>query len=65
MYDENGELTATCRAAEIPYTKGVNYLNVIDGFIVSDNIKVNSVYNINNEFSFSDHQPVKMEFELI
>ena len=57
--------TGTCRAAEIPYTPGVNYINVLDGFIVSDNVRVNSVRNIDTGFAYSDHNPVRMEFILI
>ena len=30
---------ATCRGADIPYEKGVNYVNTIDGFIVSANVR--------------------------
>ena len=59
------EGTGTCRSAEIPYTPGVNYVNVLDGFIVSDNVRVNSVRNIDTGFAYSDHNPVRMEFVLI
>ncbi len=59
------EGTGTCRSAEIPYTPGVNYINVLDGFIVSDNVRVNSVRNIDTGFAYSDHNPVRMEFVLI
>lgn len=61
---ENQLEVATCRSSDIPYVKGVNYLTVIDGFIVSDNIKT-KVTNIDNDFQFSDHQPVLLEFELL
>nr|MCR5741178.1 hypothetical protein [Gammaproteobacteria bacterium] len=53
---------STCRAAEMPYTKGVNYEVVIDGFIVSDNISVDLIYNIDGGYLYSDHNPVYMEF---
>ncbi len=55
----------TCRAAEMPYTYGINYLTVIDGFIINS-AKINNikVTNIDNEFEFSDHNPVKMTFSL-
>ena len=59
------EGAGTCRSAEIPYTPGVNYVNVLDGFIVSDNVRVNSVRNIDTGFAYSDHNPVRMEFVLI
>ena len=56
----------SCRAAEIVYEEGVNYLVTVDGFIVSDNINVVSVKNIyeGNEFLYSDHLPAVMKFEL-
>ena len=43
----------------------MNYINVLDGFIVSDNVRVNSVRNIDTGFAYSDHNPVRMEFVLI
>lgn len=48
----------------MPYTKGVNYTLVIDGFIVSDNVTVKEVENIDTGFEFTDHNPVKMTFVL-
>ncbi len=59
----------TCRSSDIPYTKDengnlVNYSVVIDGFLVSDNVEISSVTNINTEFKFSDHNPVCMKFLL-
>lgn len=59
----------TCRSTDMPYAKDVNYSVVLDGFIVSDNVKVNEVENISQEngelFLYSDHNPVKMSFVLI
>lgn len=55
----------TCRSTDIPYEKGVNYTVVLDGFIVSDNIIVNKVQNVNTNFLYSDHNPVLMEFTMI
>lgn len=54
----------TCRSTDRPYEKGVNYSVVIDGFIVSDNVKVSLVNNIDTDFMYSDHNPVKMTFVL-
>ena len=61
----------TCRGADIPYKvidKSQNYLEnysvVIDGFLVSDNIQVVNVTNIDTDFMYSDHNPVYMEFIL-
>ena len=55
----------TCRAAEIPYEKGYNYEVVVDGFIVSNNIQVVKVQNIDAGYAYSDHNPVQITFKLI
>lgn len=54
----------TCRSTDIPYTKGVNYSVVIDGFIVSDNVTVINNSNIDTDFTYSDHNPATMTFKL-
>ena len=55
---------STCRGADIPYKKGVNYSTVIDGFIVSDNIEVVTEYTHDTQYAYSDHNPVVMKFIL-
>ncbi len=55
---------ATCRGADMPYDKGVNYETIIDGFIVSDNIEVIYEGTIDTQYVYSDHNPVKMTFKL-
>lgn len=55
---------ATCRGADIPYEKGVNFTTVIDGFIVSDNVEVISNATVDTQYAYSDHNPVKMSFKL-
>ncbi len=60
---ENELEVPTCRGADIVYTKGINYTTVVDGFLVSDNVKATAV-NVDTDFAFSDHNPVKLEFEL-
>ena len=54
----------TCRAADIPYEKGVNFVTVVDGFLVSDNIQW-TAENIDADFLASDHNPVKLTFRLV
>ncbi len=56
----------TCRALDKPYDGDRDALTayVIDGFIVSANVKVNSVETVDLNFRYSDHQPVVMEFTL-
>lgn len=60
---ENIATVATNRGADLPYTPGVNYTVVIDGFIVSDNVRA-SAQNINAGFLYSDHNPVLVTFTL-
>lgn len=54
----------TCRGVDIPYQKGVTYTTIVDGFIVSDNIDA-SAWNIDLEFTNSDHNPVQLTFTLL
>lgn len=60
---ENLAQVPTCRGADIPYEKGHTYTVTVDGFIVSDNVKATSE-NIDTGFTYSDHNPVKLTFEL-
>lgn len=60
---ENCMQVPTCRGADIPYEKGVDYTVVVDGFIVSDNVKA-SAQNIDGEFLYSDHNPVVLTFSV-
>ncbi len=53
---DNLNEVATCRGADIPYEKGVTYRVTIDGFIISDNIDARAM-TIENDFTFSDHNP--------
>lgn len=52
----------TSRLLDKPYsgTYEDTQLYVIDGYIVSDNVKVNSVKTIDNQFKYSDHNPVEL-----
>ncbi len=60
---ENAKETPTCRGADIPYEKGVTYTVIVDGFLVSDNVRAEAK-NIEKDFLYSDHNPVVMEFVL-
>ena len=55
---------ATCRNAGKEYIEGYNFLSVIDGFMVSDNIELVEVKGIDTKFKYSDHNPVKMRIKL-
>lgn len=65
--------TPTCRLADAPYeialqneeAKNSWQYYVIDGFIVSPNVHIDSIITVNEDFKYSDHNPVKLEFTLI
>ncbi len=59
--------TPTCRLLNQPYnpddTEGTQYF-VIDGFILSPNIQLNSVETLDLDFEYSDHNPVTLDITL-
>jgi endonuclease/exonuclease/phosphatase family metal-dependent hydrolase len=59
----NAGVTATCRDSSIPWTPGVNYETIIDGWIVSDNVAAEAE-NIDTDYIASDHNPVLLTFTL-
>jgi len=60
---EDGNMVATCRNCDVPYGPDCKVF-IVDGFIVSDNVSVESVRNIDADFAYSDHNPVVMSFSL-
>ncbi len=58
-----GKVLPTCRNCDVPYKEG-NFTIIVDGFLVSDNVKVTSLENIQTGFTYSDHNPVVMKFVL-
>ena len=60
---KNGEYNPTCRDCDVPYEEG-NFTIIVDGFIISDNVKCVEVENIVTGFTYSDHNPVMMKFVL-
>lgn len=57
----------TCRLLNGPYSGNYedSQVYVLDGFIVSDNVGVKELENIDTQFEYTDHQPVRMEAVLI
>lgn len=56
----------TSRAVDHEYIPGDNFLSVLDGFLVSDNIEIISVKNrFDFAFENSDHNPVEFKFKLM
>lgn len=54
----------TCRLLDKPYDEKTSQHYVIDGYIVSPNVKVNKVENVNLHFENSDHNPVRLNVTL-
>lgn len=58
------ENIASNRVANEPYNIETTFRTTLDGFIVSDNVKVIRAKAIEEEFKYSDHNPVQMSFKL-
>ena len=56
----------SCRLLNKPYDSKdpTTQYYIIDGFIVSNNITVESVLNLNHGFLYSDHNPIQLQFRL-
>lgn len=52
----------TARTNERPYRAGENFTTVIDGFVVSPNVAIESVATADLDFQFTDHQPATARF---
>lgn len=61
IFDDN---VTTSRLNDKPYDPANAYEYIIDGFIVSKNVKVNKVQGQNLGYIDSDHNPVLLEFIL-
>lgn len=59
---EGEGLHPTCRNADKPYDPETTYVTYVDGFLVSDNVRVESIRVEDQAFAYSDHQPVVLEF---
>ena len=60
---KDGKLLPTCRNCDVPYKEG-NFTIIVDGFITSDNVECIEVENIDTNFEYADHAPVRMVFKL-
>lgn len=54
----------TSRTIAKSYVKGENFLSIIDGFLISDNIELVEVKGHSLGFEHSDHNPVTAKFKL-
>ncbi|MGM9566871.1 MAG: endonuclease/exonuclease/phosphatase family protein [Clostridia bacterium] len=58
-----GNTVPTCRNCDVPYDENT-FVVIVDGFLVSDNVTVTYLENIDASFEFTDHNPVRMCFTL-
>ena len=59
----NRDKIATVRSTDMKYNPKINYMTICDGFIVSKNVKAKAT-NINTDYRYADHNPVRLEFRL-
>lgn len=57
--------TPTFRNLGDGYEKGKSFVAVTDGFLVSDNIQVEEVKTVDDNFQHSNHNPVTISFKLL
>ena len=62
--DEKNNLWNSARNADMEYVPSETYTVTLDGFIISDNVECTKYENVNTGYSYSDHDPVYMEFQL-
>ena len=55
----------SCRLDNAPYDPRTSQHYVLDGFIVSPNVAVESVRTLETGFEYSDHSPVMLEISLL
>lgn len=58
-----GEERPSCRNCDKGYEDG-DFTIIVDGFIVTDNVEVTYLENVQTGFAYSDHNPVAMKFVL-
>lgn len=59
------DMTATCRLLDAPYSSANTQLYVIDGYIVSPNVQIDAVRTLDEDFAYSDHNPVLLDVTLL
>ncbi len=59
------EHTASLRSLSKPYIKGETFTTIVDGFVVSPNVRVEAVITDNLAFEHTDHHPVTGRFSAV
>ena len=60
---DDPELVASSRNCDVPAGPDSQTF-VLDGFLVTGNVEVKELHNIDTGFAYSDHNPVVMRFVL-
>ena len=59
-----GTNAPTYRLLNAPYEEGITQVGIIDGFLVSPNLEITRVEVLDQNFLYSDHNPVMMTLKL-
>lgn len=62
--EEKNNMHDSARNADMEYVEGVTFTVTLDGYIVSDNVKITGYEHIDTGYQYSDHDPVYMTFKL-
>lgn len=62
--ENEDDVVPTLRSTQTAYIDGESFVTVLDGFIVSDNVEVVHEAHIDAGFTYSDHNPVLLQFKL-
>ena len=54
----------TMRDPSVPFKKGSSFVSIVDGFLVSDNVRILESTTLDLNFQNSDHHPTYIKFEL-
>ena len=61
---DNEQPVPSCRNADKAYDPETSFVLTVDGFLVSDNVKVTEAKVVDTGFAWSDHNPVRLTFQL-
>ena len=59
------QTTPSVRTNERPYVKNENFTTVIDGFVISPNVILETIETTDFDFAYTDHQPVTASFRAL
>jgi len=57
--------TASLRSLSKPYLKGETFTTIVDGFVVSPNVRIEAIITDDLAFEHTDHHPVTGRFSAV